>query len=171
MNLEKTMEVSVKTDIMIQNLDLTALGRSEISVLYIGNNPITMGQVYSYLEGLKRNRFFSEVCFNIKDGLDKLRKLHPNFLLLDDSLALADLKVIIKSVRSSTKTRFLPITLLKSNGNDKRELGTGVSDSLLKDALTIDRLKASIIRTLKKSEVDERFVRSLSKNSQRTYFL
>ena len=119
-----------------------------INVFLVGNNPIEMGPIYKYLSVLKKNRIIAEFCFDIKDSFNRILKMQPSCILLDDTLSKHYIKKLIQNLRNHRRTRDIPITLLKSN-NHREVVANGIQDFLLKENLSADRLWKTILNSIK----------------------
>ncbi len=118
-----------------------------MNVLMIGNNPLELNKVFDCLKRLSEKRVITEFAFDLKSGLSKLKKFHPNFILLDDNLGRQELTHAIGSLAHSHKTKNIPITVLK-NSNYHEAFGGAAMNYVLKENLSGDLLEAAFKSSL-----------------------
>ncbi len=110
-----------------------------VSVLLVGNNPITLGKVYKNLMGIKGYKLMVDFCFDCKKSVMSALRIQPSIIFLDDNLNKKFIRRFIAQINRNKKTKDIHITLLKSS-NYKEVIASGVQDFLLKDSITSDRL-------------------------------
>lgn len=121
--------------------------REHINVLIIGNNPIEITSIYNNLNNYRGRNYIADVCFSIKDSLNKMLKSKPDCILLDDNIVVDQIKMLINKIRESSRFRNIPIVLLKSS-NFNFAAGNEVQDYLLKGNLTTEILSNTIEKNI-----------------------
>ena len=130
----------------------------EMNVLMIGNNPLELARIVAYIKKLPRKKVVAEIAFDLKSGLKRLSKFHPNFIILDDNLGRNELTSAVDSLSHFKKTKNIPVAVLK-NSNYTEAFGGVAMNYILKDNLTEESLSAAI----KGSQVSSRAQRYLKK--------
>ena len=118
-----------------------------INVLMIGNNPHSLSYVYNLLFAVRSRYYFPDFCFDFKDAIGKITKARPAVILLDDSMDFAQMRKFIQQLKVQSRTRHIPIILLKGDNWNVRVLDQ-VDDYLLAENLSPDILSNTITRQL-----------------------
>jgi PleD family two-component response regulator len=114
-----------------------------VKVLLVGNNPIELATIYDHLGNIRQKNYIVDVCFDLRDCHAKIAKSHPEIILLDDTLNLAEAIKLVQQIKSVGKTSRIPVIMLKSTNWNYTTIQQ-VDDYLLKDALTKEALDAAI---------------------------
>lgn len=115
---------------------------STVDFLLVGNNPIEMSEIYDRLHNYRRGILNASITFELKGLLNKIIKLKPKSVLIDEGYKKEELQKVIAALMSHAKTKHIPITLIKHSNFSKKNLG--VDDYVLGSALTAEYLLASI---------------------------
>jgi chemotaxis response regulator CheB len=128
---------------------IEALGikRSKIPVLIIGNNPIEMTSIYNILMGIRSKKYLADVCFNVKDSLERIIKTKPEVVFIDDNLILDDIQKLIRVLKQNAKTKLIKLIALKSS-NWSYHIIDKADDYILKDTIVADVLDRVITKNL-----------------------
>ena len=122
--------------------------KSPINIFSIGNNPSELGGIYESLKNFTKRKLITEFAFDIKNVLVRVIKFSPGFILVDDKLTSGQIKILIRKLSNNKKTKEIPIALLKSS-NYSEVITYGISDYILKESLSADRIYASILNSIK----------------------
>ena len=128
--------------------------REPINVLLVGNNPVDLSIIHNLLNNFRGQRYVTETAFDISGFFRRLLKFTPNFILIDDNLGNVAVKNLVNKLSTDTKTRDIPITLLK-NSNYEDSSTSGVMDFMLKDNVSGESIYKSLLnsRRLRKAQV------------------
>ncbi len=107
-----------------------------------------MGGIYESLKNFTKRKLITEFAFDIKNVLVRVIKFSPGFILVDDKLTSGQIKILIRKLSNNKKTKEIPIALLKSS-NYSEVITYGISDYILKESLSADRIYASILNSIK----------------------
>ncbi|SMG27536.1 hypothetical protein SAMN05661096_01620 [Marivirga sericea] len=138
----------------ISKLDEEVSGNEELNVLLVGNNPLELSIIYEKLFDLKDKINRIETAFSHADMLNKIHLIHPNCILLDDSMGKSPLKAIVKTVNSLSKEA-IAITLLKSQ--NRQEVTSGVDEYLMKDSIESSKIYKALKNALKFKKTQQFF--------------
>lgn len=116
-------------------------------VLLVGNNPIELSAVMKKLQDVRGFKIVTEIAFDVKSIAERLIRFSPNFILIDDNLGKTELKETINTLSSNSKTKDIPITVLKNSNYHESLMANSILDYLLKQNLSAD----AIYNTLKNS--------------------
>lgn len=108
------------------------------NVFLIGNNPQEISCMEHNISKFHKMDIIAEVGFDLRDSLHKVLRLEPSYILLDDCYPVAQIKKFIRRIRNNTKTKNIPIALLKSSNRSVRV--DGIQDFLLKENFSAERL-------------------------------
>lgn len=122
--------------------------KSPINVFLIGNNPSELGGIYESLKNFTKRKLITEFAFDIKNVLVRVIKFSPGFILVDDKLTSEQIKILIRKLSNNKKTKEIPIALLKSS-NYSEVITYGISDYILKESLSAERIYTSILNSIK----------------------
>jgi CheY-like chemotaxis protein len=114
-------------------------------VLLVGNNPIELSAILKKLQDVRGFKIVTEIAFDVKSIMERLIRFNPNFILIDDNLGKTELKETINTLSSNTKTKDIPIAVLKNSNYHESLMANSVLDYLLKQNLSAD----AIYNTLK----------------------
>lgn len=120
-----------------------------VNVMIIGNNPIELTNLYSILSNNRSKNYIAEVCFNVKDSLNKMLNKRPDCILLDDNLVVDQIKTFFRKIKSNSNLSNIPIVLLKS-ANLNSEASNDVNDYLLKNAIDAEVLNKTIEKNIRR---------------------
>lgn len=118
-----------------------------LHVLLVGNNPIELSAVLKKLQDVRGFKIVTEIAFDVKSIAERLIRFSPNFILIDDNLGKTELKETINTLSSNSKTKDIPITVLKNSNYHESLMANSILDYLLKQNLSAD----AIYNTLKNS--------------------
>lgn len=123
-------------------IELLGYKKQSVNVLIVGNNPIELAEIYSELSEIKGKNYIVDVCFDLKDCFARIAKSHPDVILIDDNLEYMSTKKLIDHLKSSAKTKQIPLIFLKSS-NWNFSVMDKVDDYILKsgiNTLSLDRV-------------------------------
>jgi len=112
---------------------------AQLNVLVIGNNPIDISRLLEKLSQDKGKQVITETAFDLKTVYERLLKFHPDYILIDDNIGKAELKITMNALLTDRKTKGIPITVLK-NSNYQEFIDMGILSYVLKDSITIESL-------------------------------
>jgi CheY-like chemotaxis protein len=116
------------------------LRQSNLNVLLMGNNPIEMGNMLEKLNQIRGSKIVTEIAFDLKSLTERLLKFRPNYILIDDNIGKSELSQAVNALSQKSRTRNIPIAVLKnSNYHESIETST-ILDYLLKANLSSERL-------------------------------
>ncbi len=113
------------------------------NVLMVGNNPKELANFYINLIKFDKINYLTDVSFDLKESMGVILKRKPNYILLDDSYPVKQIRKFIKRIRNNNKTQDIPVGILKSS-NKSHILVDGIQDFFLKDNFSGERLFYSI---------------------------
>jgi CheY-like chemotaxis protein len=122
---------------------------NSVNILLIGNNPIEMSTMLNTIASVPGRRIITEIAFDVKSSLERLIKFQPTFILIDDNIGREGLSQAVDSLTHNTKTRDIPITVLKNSNYEEAVVSADILDYLLKKNLTAESLYSAIMNTLK----------------------
>ena len=126
------------------------LSEDQLNVLLVVNNPIEMGRILDNLNRVPGKKIITEIAFDIRSILERLLKFSPNFILIDDNIGSSELTQAIDALSSNSKTRDIPITVLKnSNYRESGGPSSGILDYLLKQNLSPEVLYNALKNSFK----------------------
>jgi CheY-like chemotaxis protein len=128
-------------------MEILGIKRAKIRILIIGNNPIEMTSIYNVLLGIRSKNYLADVCFDVKDSINRITKNKPELILIDDNLILDDINKLIRVLKHNSKTKHIKIIALKSS-NWNFNVIDNVDDYILKDAIKADLLDRIIEKNL-----------------------
>ncbi len=128
-------------------INVLGIKREIIPVLIIGNNPIEMTSVYNFLIGNRLKNYLADVCFDIKDSLNKITKAKPDVIFIDDNLVDDDINKLVRVLNQNSKTKHIKIIVLKSS-NWNYQVIDNVDDYILKDTINEEKLDRLIEKNL-----------------------
>lgn len=120
----------------------------KLHVLLIGNNPIDLSTVETYLKKLSSKGVITEIAFDLRTLIQRLLIFKPGFILIDDNVGGAELKSLVNTLSQNKNTNDIPIGVIK-NSNYAESFSNGVSEYLLKSTLSEDSLYKSFINILR----------------------
>ena len=130
------------------NINMKESATSEpMHVLLVGNNPIELSAVLKKLQDVRGFKIVTEIAFDVKSIAERLIRFTPNFILIDDNLGKTELKETINTLSNNSKTKDIPITVLKNSNYHESLMANSILDYLLKQNLSAD----AIYNTLKNS--------------------
>jgi len=122
--------------------------KNSVDILLVGNNPMEMSVIYEKLQKYKRGILDASITFELKGLLNKIIKLKPKSIVIDDKYGQEELKSVINALLRNAKTKHIPITLIK-NSNHAEGVDIGADDYVLKNNLSAIELFASIKNAVK----------------------
>ena len=120
-----------------------------LHVLLIGNNPIEMGGVLEKLNKVKGQKIITEIAFDLKSILERLMRFRPNFILIDDNIGRSVMMETVNTLSSNSKTKDIPITVLKNSNYQESFVSSSILDYLLKQNLSPEDLYNTVKNSLK----------------------
>ena len=120
-----------------------------LHVLLIGNNPIEMGGVLEKLNKVRGQKIITEIAFDLKSILERLIRFRPNFILIDDNIGRSVMMETVNTLSSNSKTKDIPITVLKNSNYQESVISTSILDYLLKQNLSPEDLYNTVKNSLK----------------------
>lgn len=146
----------------MNSISTNKTGRDSINVFLIGNNPIELSNIYEKLKAIKSKTYNAEIGFDLKGIYKKIMKFHPSCILIDDNLEKPYLKTLLSKLSSGSKTRHIPITILK-NSNYGESYLVGAQEFILKDGITSEALSKSILNSIRLRNMQEYLYTSYKK--------
>lgn len=120
-----------------------------LHILLIGNNPIEMGGVLEKLNKVRGQKIITEIAFDLKSILERLIRFRPNFILIDDNIGRSVMIETINSLSNNSKTKDIPITVLKNSNYQESHVSSSILDYLLKQNLSPEVLYNTVKNSLK----------------------
>lgn len=120
-----------------------------LHVLLIGNNPIEMGGVLEKLNKVRGQKIITEIAFDLKSILERLIRFRPNFILIDDNIGRSVMMETVNTLSSNSKTKDIPITVLKNSNYQESFVSSSILDYLLKQNLSPEDLYNTVKNSLK----------------------
>lgn len=136
-----------------------------VNILLIGNNPIEMSSMLDTIAKVPGRRIITEIAFDVKTSLERLLKFQPNFILIDDNIGRRELSQTVDSLIHNSKTRDIPITVLKNSNYEEAVVSADIMDYLLKKNLTAESLYNAIKNTLKFKRTRQYLMDAFSKRT------
>ncbi len=136
--------------------------RKSLSVLLIGNNPIELGSVYERLRESRVMNYISDIAFDLKDVLKKVRKINPQCIVIDDNLSKQELAEIMQLLKSNSRTKHIPITIIQNSNKDDAPRD-GADEFILKDTITSESIAKTLLNSLKIHDMKEYLKKSYDK--------
>lgn len=120
-----------------------------INVFLIGNNPIELSSIYEKLRAIKNRSYHAEIGFDLSGIYKKIMKFNPKCIVIDDNLETSYLKKLVNKLSTNSKTKSIPITIIKNSNYSGATNLVGVQDFILKDGITAESLSQSILNSIK----------------------
>ena len=120
-----------------------------VHVLLIGNNPIDMSRVLEKLNQITNTKVITEIAFDVRSILERLMKFKPNFILIDDNIGKTELTHTVNALAQASKTKNIPITVLKNSNYQEAYAAGSILDYLLKTNLSAESLYTTLRNSLK----------------------
>lgn len=127
----------------------TSQSSEAVNILLIGNNPIEMSSMLDTIAKVPGRKIITEIAFDVKSSVQRLVNFQPTFILIDDNIGRSELSLTVDSFVQNSKTRDVPITVLKNSNYEEAIVSADIMDYLLKRNLTADSLYNAIKNTLK----------------------
>ena len=127
----------------------TGQSSDSVNILLIGNNPIEMSTMLDTIAKVPGRKIITEIAFDVKTSWERLIKFQPNFILIDDNIGRRELSQTVDSFIHNSRTRDIPITVLKNSNYEEAVVSADILDYLLKKNLTAESLYNAIKNTLK----------------------
>lgn len=127
----------------------TSHSQESVNILLIGNNPIEMSSMLDTIAKVPGRKIITEIAFDVKSSWQRLVKFQPTFILIDDNIGRSELSQTVDSFVHNSKTRDVPITVLKNSNYEEAVVSADIMDYLLKKNLTAESLYNAIKNTLK----------------------
>jgi len=147
------------------------LTSDSVNILLIGNNPIEMSILLNTIASVPGRRIITEIAFDVKSSLERLIKFQPTFILIDDNIGREELSQAVDSLTHNTKTRDIPITVLKNSNYEEAVVSADILDYLLKKNLTAESLYSAIKNTLKFRRTRQFLLEAYTKRKRLLYKL
>ena len=132
----------MKTPLQISSTD-------PVNILLIGNNPLEMSSMLNTIAQVPGRKIMTEIAFDVKSSLERLIKFQPNFILIDDNIGRTELTHTVESLAHNSKTKGIPIAVLKNSNYEESITSADVMDYLLKKTLSTESLYNAIKNILK----------------------
>jgi len=120
-----------------------------VHILLIGNNPIEMGGVLEKLNKVRGQKIITEIAFDLKSILERLIRFRPNFILIDDNIGRSVMLETVNALSAHSKTKDIPITVLKNSNYQESLVSSSILDYLLKQNLSPEDLYNTVKNSLK----------------------
>jgi len=139
---------------------------SPVKVLLIGNNPIDLSSIFNKLQAVRRRKFITEIAFDIKSVTERLMHFKPNLILIDDNLSKSELLQTVQTLSAKSKTKNIPITVLKNSNYQEALSTTAVLDYSLKNNFSVDSIYSTLLNAIK-SKRTQRFLSEIHLNRKK----
>jgi CheY-like chemotaxis protein len=123
--------------------------KKTLQILLVGNNPIELSSLLNQVKDINQYVIQTELAFDVRSLLDRLKKFKPDFILIDDNIGAKELTETTSYLQTDKKTREIPVTVLKNSNYAESVPSDLVIDYLLKKSLTPERLYQNIINTFR----------------------
>ena len=143
----------------------------EINVLLIGNNPIEMSNVLEKLNQVRGKKIITEIAFDLRSIVQRLLKFDPAFILIDDNIGPTGLKETVQVLLHNTKTKDVPITVLKNSNYDESWASSSILDYILKQNLSSDTLYSTVKNSFKFRRTQRYLQQSYQKRKEQLFNL
>jgi hypothetical protein len=140
--------IVVSSTMSIETQEKPGFVLKQENVLVVGNNPIELSRVFEHLKTIPGHIVITEIAFDLKSIYERLVRFHPQYIVIDDNIGKAELKIAVNALLKSRKTKHIPITVLKSS-NYHEAVSFGVLNFILKDNLNGDSLYKALQNSLK----------------------
>jgi hypothetical protein len=135
---------------MFMEVSLSTSQSSEsVNILLIGNNPIEMSSMLDTIAKVPGRKIITEIAFDVRSSWQRLGNFQPTYILIDDNIGRSELSLTVDSLVQNSKTRDVPITVLKNSNYEEAIVSADIMDYLLKRNLTAESLYNAIKNTLK----------------------
>jgi CheY-like chemotaxis protein len=124
-------------------------GNEPLSVLLIGNNPLDMSKTLDMIHQLRGRKVITEIAFDFKSIAERLMRFTPNFILIDDNIGKLEMAQTMETLNRNTKTRDVPITVLKNSNYHEASTTSTALDYILKQNFSPESLYTAIRNSLK----------------------
>jgi DNA-binding NarL/FixJ family response regulator len=122
---------------------------SPLYILLMGNNPIDMSKMIEKLNSIHGTQIVTEIAFDLKSLVNRLVTFNPNFILIDDNIGKSVLAKAVDTLTQNSKTKNIPITVLKNSNYQESYGASAVLDYILKTNFSTDSLYKSLRNCLK----------------------
>src|SRR6478735_11941049 len=103
-----------------------------VNILLIGNNPIEMSSMLDTIAKVPGRKIMTEIAFDVKSSWQRMVNFQPTFILIDDNIGRSELSQTVDSFVHNSKTRDVPITVLKNSNYEEAVVSADIMDYLLK---------------------------------------
>lgn len=93
-------------------------------------------------------------------------KFQPNFILIDDNIGRVELSQTVDSFTQHSKTRHIPIAVLKNSNYEESIMSADIADYLLKKNLTAEALYNALKNVLKFSRTRQYLLKAYNKRKK-----
>lgn len=111
-------------------------------------------------------RVITEIAFDVKSGWERMLKFQPNFILIDDNIGRVELSQTVDSFTQHSKTRHIPIAVLKNSNYEESIMSADIADYLLKKNLTAEALYNALKNALKFSRTRQYLLNAYNKRKK-----
>ncbi|BDD11356.1 hypothetical protein FUAX_37880 [Fulvitalea axinellae] len=121
-----------------------------LKVLILGNNPISLGEVFEVLDGREfaGQKFSVDVCFDAYDCLRKLRNGTAfDCVIIDDTLGISEMRKLFSGMKEGKATQNFPVSMIKSDNHHSVPF-SGIFDFILREDMNLARLNNTITRSI-----------------------
>lgn len=155
----------------MQTLQTGKTTSDSINIFLIGNNPIELSNIYEKLKAIKHKTYHTEIGFDLSGIYKKIMKFNPKCIVIDDNLENFYLKNLMDRLSTGSKTKNIPITIIK-NSNYNGAYLVGAQDFILKEGITPESLSRSILNSIRLKQMEAYLYRSYEKGRSRlmTFF-
>lgn len=136
------------------------------NILLVGNNPKELAGYYLNLLKFERIKFLADVCFDLKESINRVFRNRPNYILLDDRYPVKQLRKFINRIRRNNQTQDIPVGILKTS-NRSDILIHDIQDYFLKDNFSAERLFYSLSNSRKFRRAQIILYKTYKKNKKR----
>ncbi|HYG02317.1 MAG TPA: hypothetical protein VD927_07715 [Chryseosolibacter sp.] len=137
-----------------------------LNVLLIGNNPIELSAILSKLNQITSTKVITEIAFDLKSVLERLMKFRPNYILIDDNLNKVEFSSAMQVISENSKTRNVPVAVLKNSNYNEANGSNLFADYLLKANLTAESIYKAFRNSLRMRRTQALILKSLRKQKR-----
>lgn len=134
-----------------------------LNVLLIGNNPIELSAILSKINQISGPKVMTEIAFDLRSVAERLLKFRPNYILIDDNLNKTEFSSTLEAISANTKTRNVPVAVLKNSNYHEATASNIFSDYLLKANLTAESIYRAFRNSLRLRRTQALILKSFRK--------
>ena len=137
-----------------------------LNVLLIGNNPIELSAILSKLNQISGTKVITEIAFDLRSVAERLMNFKPNYILIDDNLNKGEFSSALQALSENSKTRNVPVAVLKNSNYHEAKPTNMLADYLLKANLTAESLYRAFRNAMRLRRTQALILKSLRKQKR-----